>query len=58
MNPAVDDTLRLDTLPELPGTARANAGVLGGLFEDGNSLVRAVVAAEVLGEPIALREPR
>ncbi len=39
--------------------ARAAArmsGPLGGLFEDGNSLVRAVVAAELLGPPIALRE--
>ena len=31
-------------------------GPLNGLFEDGNSLVRAVVGAEVLGPPIALRE--
>jgi len=39
--------------------ARAAArmsGPLSGLFEDGNSLVRAVVAAELLGPPIALRE--
>lgn len=32
------------------------SGPLSGLFEDGNSLVRAVVAAELLGPPIALRE--
>jgi hypothetical protein len=33
------------------------AGLLHGLFEDGNSLLRAVVAAEVLQPPLALREP-
>lgn len=27
------------------------------LFEDGKSLIRAIVAAEVLGPPVALREP-
>ena len=32
------------------------SGPLSGLFEDGNSLLRAVVAAELLGPPIALRE--
>jgi hypothetical protein len=29
---------------------------LDGLFEDGLSLVRAVVAAEVFGPPVALRK--
>jgi len=33
-----------------------SSGPLSGLFEDGNSLLRAVVAAELLGPPIALRE--
>ena len=32
-------------------------GLLQGMFEDGNSLLRAVIAAEVLGPPAALREP-
>jgi hypothetical protein len=32
------------------------AGLLQGLFEDGNSLLRAVIAAEVLQPPLALRE--
>jgi hypothetical protein len=32
------------------------SGPLSGLFEDGNSLLRAVVAAELLGPPIALGE--
>lgn len=31
-------------------------GPLDGLFEDGRSLVRAVVAAEVFGPPVALRK--
>ena len=34
----------------------ASSGPLSGLFEDGNSLLRAVVAAELLGPPVALRE--
>lgn len=33
------------------------AGLLQGMFEDGNSLLRAVIAAEVLNPPAALREP-
>ena len=32
------------------------SGVLGGLFEDGKSVLRAVVAAEILAPPRALRE--
>jgi hypothetical protein len=27
------------------------------MFQDGNSLVRAVLAAEILGPPVALKEP-
>jgi len=37
-------------------SGRRSSGPLSGLFEDGNSLVRAVVASELLGPPIALRE--
>jgi hypothetical protein len=40
----------------IPTHPRPEAGVLRGLFEDRNSLIRAIVAAEVLGPPIALRE--
>ena len=40
---------------EARGVVRAS-GPLSGLFEDGNSLLRAVVAAELIGPPIALRE--
>jgi hypothetical protein len=36
--------------------ARAKGGSIVGLFEDGNSLLRAVVASEVLSPPLALRE--
>ena len=36
--------------------ALRQSGPLSGLFEDGNSLLRAVVAAELLGPPVAMRE--
>jgi hypothetical protein len=35
---------------------RSSSGLLGGIFEDKNSILRAVVAAEVLGKPKALQE--
>jgi hypothetical protein len=62
--PAPAPEAGFDELPHLdplPGTILAipaahRAGGLRGLFEDGNSLVRAVIAAEVLGPPVALRE--
>jgi len=41
--------------PPSPAPARKH-GPLDGLFEGGNSLVRAVVAAELLDRPLALRE--
>ena len=44
----------------LPGArehhARAQAGGLEAMFEDGNSLLRAIVASEILGPPAALKE--
>lgn len=43
--------------PAPPVHAGQSDGGLLALFEDGKSLVRALVAAEVLGPPIALREP-
>jgi hypothetical protein len=36
--------------------APEKGAVLQGMFEDGNSLLRAVIAAEVLGPPVALRQ--
>ncbi len=40
-----------------PGIHRArSSGLLGGIFEDKKSILRAVVAAEVLGKPKALQE--
>ena len=39
-----------------PPEAVVRPGPLDGLFEDGRSLVRAVVAAEVFGPPVALRK--
>lgn len=36
--------------------ASRQGGALSGLFEDGNSLLRAVVASEVLAPPLGLRE--
>lgn len=42
--------------PSAPHPAhRAAAGPLQAMFEDGNSLLRALVASEILGPPIALR---
>jgi hypothetical protein len=38
------------------GGVPAQGSVLQGMFEDGNSLLRAVIAAEVLGPPVALRQ--
>ena len=35
---------------------RPSSGLLGGIFEDKNAILRAVVAAEVLGKPKALQE--
>ena len=42
--------------PSQPPPHRQEHGPLQGLFEGGNSLVRAVVAAELLDRPLALRE--
>jgi hypothetical protein len=42
--------------PQPPPKAPERTGALQALFEDGNSLLRAIVAAEVLGPPAALRE--
>ena len=39
-----------------PPAGRQEHGPLQGLFEGGNSLVRAVIAAELLDRPLALRE--
>lgn len=39
-----------------PTQQHAPAGAFQGLFEDGNTLMRAIVASEVLGPPAALRE--
>jgi len=61
----VPQTPRAVTVPVTPPAAQhpqsvahpqPQAGVLRGLFEDRKGLVRAVVAAEVLGPPLALRE--
>jgi len=38
-----------------PAPAR-KSGPLQGMFQDGNTLVRAILATEVLGPPAALRE--
>jgi len=35
---------------------RPRAGLVQAMFEDGNSLLKAVAAAEILGPPAALRE--
>ena len=35
---------------------RRSSGLLGGMFEDKNAILRAVVGAEVLGKPKALQE--
>ena len=40
----------------LPEPLRSQHGPLQGLFEGGKSLLRAVVAAELLDRPLALRE--
>ena len=40
----------------MPPQHGAEHGPLQGLFEGGNSLVRAVVAAELLSPPLSLRE--
>jgi len=44
--------------PAMPEHERdvVRSGVFDGMFEDGKNLLRAVVAAEVLGPPAALRE--
>lgn len=42
--------------PVIVAAAAARGSVLQGLLEDGNSLLRAVVAAELLSLPLALRE--
>ena|SRR5579872_2339564 len=42
--------------PVTPPKAERPAGVWGAMFEDRTNLMRAVVAAEVLGPPAALRE--
>jgi hypothetical protein len=42
-------------VPSRERPARA-AHPLQGMFEDGNSLLQAIIAAEVLGPPAALRE--
>ena len=42
--------------PPAAAPSQAYRGPLHGLFEGGNSLVRAVVAAELLDRPLALRE--
>jgi len=42
--------------PAAVAPSQAYRGPLQGLFEGGNSLVRAVVAAELLDRPLALRE--
>ena len=39
-----------------PPETAVQPGPLDGLFEDGRSLMRAVVAAEVFGPPVALRK--
>jgi hypothetical protein len=39
-----------------PSHVPAVGNVLQGMFRDGNSLFRAVIAAEVLGPPVALRQ--
>jgi hypothetical protein len=41
---------------EKPPKIPAQAGALEGMFEDGNTLLRAIVASEVLGPPAAMRE--
>ena len=41
---------------EAPKPHRVQAGALQGMFEDGNTLLRAVIASEVLGPPASLRE--
>lgn len=41
-------------LEYVPG--RRTAGFIGGMFKDRRAFVRAIVAAEVLGKPIALQE--
>jgi hypothetical protein len=41
---------------EAPKPQRVQAGALQGMFEDGNTLLRAVIASEVLGPPASLRE--
>ncbi|HET9097837.1 MAG TPA: hypothetical protein VFN37_14340 [Candidatus Baltobacteraceae bacterium] len=38
------------------GQAGQKAGSLQGMFERGNTLLRAIVASEVLGPPAAFRE--
>lgn len=42
--------------PESPKAVHVQAGALQGMFEDGNTLLRAVIASEVLGPPASLRE--
>jgi len=44
-------------LPAVHASVPKGDGGLVPLFEDGKSIVRALVAAEVLGPPVALREP-
>ena len=43
-------------LSKVEGPPASQHGPLRGLFEGGNSLLRAVVAAELLDRPLALRE--
>jgi hypothetical protein len=52
--PAATQTRAAQAAAAVP--SGAYRGPLHGLFEGGNSLVRAVVAAELLDRPLALRE--
>ncbi|MBV8245091.1 MAG: hypothetical protein JOZ38_04135 [Candidatus Eremiobacteraeota bacterium] len=48
---------RIPDMPPHPADeVNQTGGVLGGLFEDGKSVLRAIVAAEILAPPRALRE--
>ncbi len=43
-------------LPELLSIGTRPAGALHGFFQDGKSLRRAIIASEIFGPPVALKE--
>jgi hypothetical protein len=54
--PAAAPVRPVQVSPPAQAAPQASPALLQGMFEDGNSLLRAIIAAEVLGPPSALKE--